>query len=286
MILVTGATGYTGRFLVRRLVQGGEQLRCLVRPSSDRRELEQLGVEVVIGDLEEAEEVRDAFAGVRLIFHLAHIRYARTVVACADSTLERAVLVSSLRRFSSVPSPSVSEVVVGEGCAADSDLPGVILRPSMIYGPDEDRNISRMAAFLRKRSWFPVFGSGMALQQPVYVEDVVDGILAAANHSCAVGNCYALAGAEALTYDQMVNLVGEAVGVNPVKVHIPVKLALWGAWLTECVGLRTGIEREQILRLQEDKAHSIDAARADLDYRPLAFAEGLAEIYGGKGRDG
>ena len=254
MILVTGATGYTGRFLLRRLVAGREQLRCLVRPSSDRRELEQLGVEVVIGDLEEVEKARDAFAGVRLILHLAHIRYARTVVVCADSTLERAVLVSSLRRFSNVSSPSVEEVVAGEGCAADSDLPWVILRPSMIYGPDDDRNVSRMAAFVRKRSWFPVFGSGMALQQPVYVEDVVDGILAAANRSCAVGNCYALAGAEVLTYDQMINLVGEAVGVNPVKVHIPVKLALWGTWLTECFGLRTGVEREQILRLQERRS--------------------------------
>ena len=286
MILVTGGAGYTGRFLVRRLAEGEEHLRCLVRPSSDRKELEQLGVEVAIGDLEEVEEVRHAFAGVRLIFHLAHIRYTRTVVACADSTLECAVLVSSLRYFSRVPSPSVEEVVAGEKCATDSDLPGIILRPSMIYGPGDDRNISRMAAFLRKRRWFPVFGSGMAFQQPVYVEDVVDGILAATNHSCAVGNSYALAGAEALTYDQVVNLVGEAVGVNPVKVHIPVKLALWGAWLTECVGLRTGIEREQILRLQEDKAHSIEAARADLGYRPLALAEGLAEIYGGKGRDG
>lgn len=282
MILVTGATGYTGRFLVRRLVAEGERLRCLVRPSSDRSELEELGVEAVIGDLEEVEKVRDAFVGVRLIFHLAHIRYARTVVECADSTLERAVLVSSLRRFSRVPSTSVEEVVAGEECAADSNLPGVILRPSMIYGPGNDRNISRMATFLRRCRWFPVFGSGMALQQPVYVEDVVDGILAAANRPCVVGSSYALAGADALTYDQMIDLVGEAVGVNPVKVHIPVKLVLWGGWLSKGVGIRTGIEREQILRLQEDKAHSIEATRVALDYRPLSFAEGLAEIYGGR----
>ena len=280
MILVTGATGYTGRFLLPRLAETGRPLRCLVRPTSDREWLERMGVEMHIGDLEDPETARPAFRGVGQVLHLAHIRYARTIVECTDSQIEQVVLVSSLRRFSLVPSTSVEEVRAGENCASQSGMPYTLLRPSMIYGPGDDRNISRLAAHLRRCRWMPVLGPGRGLQQPVYVEDVVDGIMAAARIPEAIGKSYALAGPEPISYDRLVDLVGAAVGVAPLKVHIPVKLALAGLRLGACIGLRPGIDPEQVLRLQEDKAYSIDAARVDLGYRPLEFSSGLAKIYG------
>jgi len=168
----------------------------------------------------------------------------------------------------------------GEDRAIRSGIPWTILRPSMIYGPGDDRNISRLAAYLRRRRWFPVFGSGKARQQPVYVEDVVAGILAAAQRPGTVGRTYALAGAQVLTYDRLVDMVGAAVGVKPVKLHLPVFLGLAGAWCLERLGAQMGIDGEQIRRLQEDKAFSIEETRADLGYAPLTFAEGLARIYG------
>ena len=282
MILVTGATGYTGRFLLRRLVETGQPLRCLVRPASARADLDRYGVEVCTGDLENPEGVRPAFAGVRMVLHLAHIRYTPTIIACAGREVERMVLVSSLRRFSRVPSASVDEVRQGEDCAMRAGIPCTILRPAMIYGPGDDRNISRLAAYLRRSRWFPIFGTGRALQQPVYVEDVVAGLLAAAQRSGTAGKAYALAGAEALTYERLIDMVGETVGVKPVKVHVPVSLALAGVWCLERLGVRLGVGSEQILRLQEDKVFSVEEARADLGYEPLSFAEGLARVYGGE----
>lgn len=286
MILVTGGTGYVGRFLMRRLVGLGQPCRCLVRPTSDCAELERLGVELWIGDLERPATARPAFVGARRILHLAHIRYAGPVVECADPDVERIVMVSSLRRFSQVPSTSVDEVAQGEARALQAHLPCVILRPSMVYGPGDDRNLSRLAAFLQRCRWVPVFGKGRGLQQPVYVEDLVSAILAAAERPAALGQCYAVAGPEALSYDELIDRVGAAVGVRPIKVHLPLSLILAGMRLLAGLGLRLGIEREQILRLQEDKAVSIEAARADLGYQPLALAEGLARIYGRRKGDG
>ena len=279
MILVTGATGYSGRFLLRRLVANGRSLRCLVRPTSDCADLERLGVDLHVGDLEKPAEVRPAFAGIKRIVHLAHIRYAPTVVACLESGVEQVVLISSLRRFSRVPSASVDEVQKGEEGAIRAGIPYTILRPSMIYGPGDDRNISRLSAYLRRRRWFPVFGSGRALQQPVYVEDVVDGILATLQNPCAIGKCYALAGAQALTYDHLIDAVGAAAGARVVKVHIPVRAALVGLWFLERFHVQIGIDGEQVRRLQEDKVFCIDAARADLGFSPLDFEEGLARIF-------
>ena len=280
MILVTGATGYTGRFLLRRLSTSGRPVRCLVRPTSDWKELEQLGVEIRVGDLENPAQVRPAFCGVELVFHLAHIRYAPTVVGCVDDQTAQVVLVSSLRRFSRVPSLSVDQIVAGERCALQSGMRCTILRPSMIYGPGDDRNISRLAAYLRRCRWWPVFGSGRALQQPVYVGDVVEALLAAAQTAGAIGKQYAVAGPEAIPYNRLVELVGAAVGVTPVKVHLPVWLALTGLRVSAWCGVRWGLDAEQLRRLQEDHRCSIEVARADLGYRPLGFAEGLARIYG------
>lgn len=283
MILVTGATGYTGRFLLPRLAETGQSLCCLVRPTSDREWLDRMGVKVHIGDLEQPGAVRPAFRGVERVLHLAHIRYARAIVECVDSQIEQVVLVSSLRCFSRVPSASVEEVRGGEDCIRLSGMPYTLLRPSMIYGPGNDRNISRLVAHLRLCRWLPVFGSGQGLQQPVYVEDVVSAILAAVRTPGAIGNSYSLAGPEAISYDRLVDLVGNAIGVVPLKVHIPVKLALAGLWLGSLLGARLGVDPEQVLRLQEDKVCSIEAAHGDLGYRPLGFAAGLAKIYGREG---
>jgi nucleoside-diphosphate-sugar epimerase len=280
MILVTGATGYTGRFVMQRLLRTGCPLRCLVRPTSGRAELDGWGVEIWTGDLANPAEVRGAFAGVKQVIHLAHIRYAPTVVDCLSDSVEHAVLVSSLRRFSRVPSPSVDEVIRGDDYAVRRGIRCTILRPSMIYGPGDDRNISRLAAHLRRHPWIPVFGSGNCLQQPVYVGDVAEGILTALQRPQTVGKSYALAGPEALDYNRLIDLVGAAVGVKPVKIHFPLGLALAGLWCLQKAGVRVGIDMEQICRLQEDKSYSIAAARADLGYTPVNFEQGLAEIYG------
>lgn len=286
MILVTGATGYTGRFLVARLLAAGEQVRCLVRSTSDRAFLDSLGVEVCLGDLEQPGTLVSAFAGVEIALHLAHVRYTRAVLAAAGPELRRVVVVSSLRRFSRVPSCSVDEVIAGEESALEAGSRVVLLRSTMIYGPGDDRNLSRLAGFLRRCRWFPVFGDGRALQQPVYVEDVVGAVMAAAVRPEAAGRQYALAGPRAVPYDQLVDLVAAAVGVRPVKVHLPVSLVLALArLLPAAAGRRLGLEPEQVRRLQEDKSCSIAAAAADLGFAPVDLVEGLRRVHGPEARD-
>jgi nucleoside-diphosphate-sugar epimerase len=265
---------------MRRLAEGEEPIRCLVRPISDAGGLEQLGVEVCRGDLADRESVRAAFRGVRVVLHLAHICYAQTVLDCADAEVERLVLISSLRRFSRVPDPSVDEVIRAEALVLQSQRPWVILRPAMIYGFGDDRNISRLATRLRRRRFTPIPGSGRNLHQPVFVEDVVAGILAAAETPGIEGRLYALAGGEALSYDALVDAVGRAVGVRPLKIHLPLGWALLALRVLGWLGMRSGIDHRQVLRLQEDKAFSIAEAREDLGYQPLSFAAGLAKVYG------
>lgn len=286
MILVTGGTGYLGRVLVTRLSAASQRVRCLVRPTSDRTLLETAPVEIALGDLEQPASLTAAFAGVEVVLHLAHVRYTRAVLEAAGAGVRRVVVVSSLRRFSRVPSRSVDEVIEGERRALAAGSRVVLLRPAMIYGPGDDRNLSRLAGFLDRCRWFPVFGDGQALQQPVHVDDVATAVMAAAVRPEAAGRQYAVAGPRAIPYDQLVDLVGAAVGVTPVKVHLPVALVLALARvLPKGAGRRLGLEPERVLRLQEDKSCSIGAAVADLGFSPVDLVEGLRRVHGGEGRD-
>ncbi|MCC7263633.1 MAG: NAD-dependent epimerase/dehydratase family protein [Candidatus Latescibacteria bacterium] len=281
MILVTGATGYTGAFLIPRLAAWNESLRCLVRPTSDPAALSPWPVELCTGDLDDPASLIPAMQGVRLVFHLAHIRYTPALLAAAPPGVERLVLVSSQRRYSRVPSPSVDEVIAGEQAAFASDQPWTLLRPSMIYGPGEDRNLSRLAGYLHRRPWIPVCGPGHGLQQPLHVEDLVEALMAAARSPAALHRAYDLAGPEPLAYNALIDAVAAAIGVRPRKVHLPLPLVLAGLRVARMVGLGAGLETEQFRRLQEDKSCCLDAARADLGFSPRSLAAGLAQIHGG-----
>jgi nucleoside-diphosphate-sugar epimerase len=250
-----------------------------VRPTSDQGRLAPWPVEICIGDLQDPASLAPALAGVRLVFHLAHIRYTSALLACAPAGLERLVLVSSQRRYSRVPSPSVAEVIAGEQSAQNSALPWTLLRPSMLYGPGEDRNLSRLATYLRRRRWVPVCGHGRALQQPLHVEDLVEALLAAARAPVALHRCYDLAGPEALSYNALIDQVGAVLGVKAHKIHLPLSLVLAGLWVARKAGLDPGLEAEQFRRLQEDKNCIIDAARTDLGFAPRSLADGLAQVY-------
>jgi len=280
VIAVTGATGYTGSFLVSKLATGEEKMCCLVRPGTDAHKLEALGVEIARIDLDRPKGMDSVLREARVVLHLAHIRYARAVLEGIGARVERIVLVSSLRRFSSVPDPTVAEVVAAEAQVLSSSLPWVLLRPSMIYGPGDDRNISRLVARLRRNRTLPIPGSGQHRHQPVFVGDVVAGILSAATTAGIEGRAYALAGAEALSYDALVDAIGAVIGVPPRKVHLPPWLVLWGISALRWLGIRMGIEPGQVRRLQEDKVYSIAAAKTDLAFEPLTFVAGLDRIYG------
>ena len=128
----------------------------------------------------------------------------RTAAAMALLAAEKAVSVSHALR----------EQSLSRALRAWAALPWVLVRASMIYGPGDDRNISRLAARLRRRRILPIPGSGRHLHQPVHVDDVVAGLLAAAEVQGIEGCSYALAGAAPLPYAELVAAVGAALGVG------------------------------------------------------------------------
>ena len=279
MVLVTGATGYTGRFLVQRLLEAGRTLRLLVRASSNLSGMDTGTVGTVVGDLERLHESPAIFAGVRSVIHLGGVEHAGAVCERLDGGVERVVVTSSLRRFSSVPSATVEKVIRGEEQLIESGVPGTILRPSMIFGPGDDRNISRLTSQLRRNRLMPVLGNGRCLMQPVYVGDLVTAIVACLDEPTTLGRAYAIAGAAPLPYNELIDIVGAAIGVAPIKIHVPCAPALVAIWCAERCGIRLPVTVEQVRRLQEDKAFSIAGAQTDFGFSPLHFSEAIQQIH-------
>ncbi len=210
-VLVTGATGFLGGALAQRLVVEGVRVRALVRSPQKAGVLRQHGVEIAEGDLTDAEAVRRAADGCRIIFHVGaalsgsytdqqrvNVEGTRHVVQAAVN-VERLVHVSSVsiygynyagdvtEEFPAAPGadPYPITKAQAEQVVQASSVPYVIIRPGMIYGPGAPNWTEAMFKLGRLKPT-PFLGDGHGSAFPIHVDDVVDLLVVAAAHPAAV----------------------------------------------------------------------------------------------------
>ena len=275
-VLLTGATGLLGGALLDLLLSEGHEARCLVRHESRNvSRLDASRVDISWGDANDAGDLRRALDGVDSLIHVAGIEYAPAVVEAA-----RAAGVARLVAVGSTSAHSAYEFRSGpkkrmEGVVRGSGLDWTIVRPTMIYGSELDKNVHRLLRFLDRSPVFPVFGPGTNLWQPVYHEDCARGVYEALVQPAAVRRSYDLPGAEPLPYATLVETAARALGREPRLVRLPLEPIRRALAVAETLRLPLPVKSEQVLRLREDKAYPYDDARRDLDYAPRPFAEGV-----------
>jgi uncharacterized protein YbjT (DUF2867 family) len=276
-ILLTGATGLLGGELLELLLARGHKTRCLLRPdSSHASRLVGKRVEILRGDAAREEDLYRALGDTDALLHVAGIEYSPPVVRAARRAgVWRILIVGSTSAhsayaFRSSPKLRMEELVRASGLA------WTIVRPSMIYGSERDRNVHRLLRFLDRSPVFPIFGPGTNLWQPVYHEDCARGVFEALERPASVGRSYDLPGAEPLTYLDLVRTSAEALGRNPRIVKVPLEPVRRALVAAERLRLPLPIDSGQVTRLREDKAYPYERARQDLDYAPRPFSEGVA----------
>ena len=169
----------------------------------------------------------------------------------------------------------IEAVIQGEEAVEGSGLDYTILRPTMIYGPGDDRNISRLREFIKRRPLMPIFGSGEQSVQPVFVGDIAKAAVGAVFCEAAIGKGFELAGAKALTYNHMIDVLSQSMGRLLVKVHIPIFMGLILAILGNRISPRFPIQEDQIRRMKESRAFDISEAKTVLGFDPLSFEAGI-----------
>jgi len=219
-----------------------------------------------------------AFRDINVLVNLVSLGtgYAPGIVeACRRAGVRRGIFVSTTAIFTTLEARTKSIRVEAERLIMESGMDWTIIRSTMIYGTERDRNMARLIRFIARFPLIPVFGRGENLQQPIYVEDLARVIVDAVISDVSINKAYNVPGKYPLTYNQVIDQTAAAVGRRVIKVNVPVALA---------VGLLRGYERlarkpllkaEQVLRLNEDKAFSYEEAKRDLGFQPRPFADGI-----------
>ncbi len=277
-VAVTGATGFTGRRVVRELLHDRHEVAALVRSPATSRPLP-APVAIVEGDLADGDALRRLLDGIDAFLHVASLGFGhadRVVSAVESSRVRRAVFFSSTALFTRLPAASRAVRSAAEERVRGMSGDWTILRPTMIYGDAGDRNLERLIRFMARSPVVPLPGAGRALVQPVHVEDLGRAAVDALTSRSTARREYNLPGAEAAPLRDVVRHLGDLLGRHPLLLSLPLRPMAWAAGLWHRLGLPPRISNEQVLRLAEDKAFSYEDATRDWGYAPRGWREGLA----------
>ncbi|CAB5083534.1 hypothetical protein D3OALGA1CA_393 [Olavius algarvensis associated proteobacterium Delta 3] len=282
ILALTGATGFTGSYVVPELIKMGARLRCLVRSSSDIRRLSNENIELIYGDMGNEKSVRRLLDGADALVNVASIGFGHAPVivnAATASNLDRAIFIGSTAIFTALNAASKRVRRAAEETISKSGLAYTILRPTMIYGDHRDRNISRLVRFIHRSPVIPVFGPGTFHQQPVHVRDVADAVVRVLKTDATVRRTYNIPGADPINFNRMCDIIGGLLGRRKPLLHLPDKPVIDLLRLCEGMGLILPIKAEQVMRLNEHKRFSYLSAAEDFGYAPRSFDTGVsAEI--------
>jgi NADH dehydrogenase len=287
-LFVTGGSGFLGRRIVAAAADAGHEVTVLTR----REAVHDMPghVTVVRGDVTDTgafpQRLRDATPEV--VIHAAaiipnddpHLTFVNvTGTANVVSALEQAgtrprmVFVSSFAVEDVPPTPYSESKLAAEAVVRASQLPFVILRPTLVYGAGDANNTAALVQRMQAGTqWLP--GGGQARIQPVHVDDVAAACLAAATVQGIEGRTYRLGGPEALPVARYREAVRDATGGAGRIKAIPLSLYGLAARSLALIGIRRALGVLQFH--QTDHSVDIAEARRDLGFDPTPLDEGLS----------
>lgn len=237
MILVTGGTGFIGKVLVRRLVEADKKVRLLIRPSKRSPDLPRgLRMEVAVSSLADERGLRSAMQGVEVIYHLASSEHAGgrgnllavdiqgtrlLAQVAAEAGVERFFFLSHLGADRASAYPVLKAKAIAEEHIRRSGVNHTILRSAVVYGPGDHFTTGLAWLLAVSPLFFLVPEDGKVLLQPLWVEDLVTCLIWALEDNAMRNQVYAVGGPEYLSFNQVLALVMEAVGISRRPVYVP-----------------------------------------------------------------
>jgi len=292
MILVTGGTGFVGSHLIKRMRQEGIPVRAIVRDPDKARALNNLGVDVVKGDVSDTDSLEKATIGVERIIHLVgiiqeaagatfqrvHVDGTRNLLdAARKSGVRHFFYQSALGTRPNAKSEYHKSKWAAEELVRASGISFTILRPSLIYGPGDQFTI-RLSEMIRLSPVLPVIGSGRSKVQPIFIDDVATCIVTAVTSDCCLNEIYEIGGPDQLTYEEVTVAIADAMGVKRPTLHLPLFFMKSMATVLKAVLPKPPVTTDQLIMLQEDTVCTMRDIRDAFGIEPLGFREGLEKF--------
>ena len=314
--LITGATGFIGPHLVKKLISQGHVCRCLVRESSDTASFQDLGAELAFGDITQPATLEGIADGMDRVLHLATLGHMSNYTV-TESMFEAINVLGAINVMQEALRAGVERIVHCSTVAAmgicrekpateksrcnphhpygrsklkaehkildmiaNDSLPALIVRFSMVYGPGDPRDILKLTR-LAKKGLFPKIGSRPKLTPLIHVDDAVNGLLLAADKG-RIGDIYLLTNRSSLPFDEIRKVLQGALGVKRMPLYIPEWAALSIAGVAEkvfpIIGKIPPVSRKNIESTLADRVFSVEKARREIGFESrIDPAEGLKE---------
>lgn len=295
-IFVTGGTGFIGQHLIKALVKGRERVLALVRRPEQAKELEKIGVEIILGDLNSISSLKKLLFGIDVVYHLAALRgewhkweeFYKNNVLATENLLKASL--GQVRHFIFMSSVAVlgypknlpadesfpikpqtfyaKSKAEGERLVLEffkKGLPATIIRPTVVYGPGDIRGLFLKLARLVKKRRFPLFRKGNSFLHFIYIDDLISGLLKVRKKK-PEGEIYILASKKPIKVRDLVNLLAKNLDVKPPSLNVPI-------WLAKIAGLLG--EKLPFWREPPISQHKVDIFTKDQIYSSLKAAKEL-----------
>ncbi|MGB0452426.1 MAG: SDR family oxidoreductase [Bacteriovoracaceae bacterium] len=278
-VLITGATGFTGNRVLREILKHSDiEVSLFVRKTSSLEGIPKDKVQLCYGDLDSRDELDKALNGMDGLINVASIGFGHCqdiVTACENQNVKRVIFVGTTAVFTTLPAQTKKVRLEAEKAIFESNLDWTLVRPTMIYGFEDDRNMIRLVRWIKKYPIVFIPGDGKSYQQPIFVEDLAKAIVSAFLSEKTIKKSYNLSGKQKQTFNEVVDTVAKVQGRSTLKLHIPLNLIYFIYGILSLLPFRTPISKEQIQRLNEDKSFDHDEAKKDFHFNPISFEEGI-----------
>jgi len=282
-VLVTGATGFIGRYVVAALAEAGFAV-CALAHVGREQTVARPGVEVVQGSVTAPDSLRHAVGRVDALVHLVAVIRERppdvtfqrinvegtpvVVRAAREAGVRHLVHLSALGAQDTPRLRYLYSKWQGEQEVRGGGVPFTILRPSIVFG-DGDEFFVTLAGLVRAFPVVPIAGDGANKFQPIAVTDVARCVVQCLQEGRHVGQLYEIGGPERLTYDDIITLLARILGVRRWRIHIPVPVLRAQAAVIERLLARPPITSEQLKYLDIDNIADPDSVQRQFGFVPL-----------------
>jgi len=202
--------------------------------------------------------------------------------------VKRIVVLSSTSRFTKTNSNDYQEQAIAtrlanaemqvQEWAERCGIEWVILRPTLIYGLGQDKNVVEIARFIRRFGFFPLFGRACGLRQPIHVMDVAAASIAAVDVLGCENRAYNISGGETLSYRDMVARIFASMGCRPRMLTVPLWMFSAAVAVVRCLPRYRKWSSSMAERMNMDMVFDHSAATQGFNFKPKVFALAVEDL--------